>query len=104
MVLAAAELRSNQVDDRFEIIPRGRPTEPSLQEWRIRCLDCPGKVRLPNSGLVVFSVSLGVSCVSLPRSSQLYNLGPGETLTNFAVHFKNRQHRANVEARIRGGP
>ena len=44
MQRAAAALRAKQVDDRFEIIPRPRPPDPSLQEWRIRCLDCPGKV------------------------------------------------------------
>ncbi|BGP36810.1 SWI/SNF chromatin-remodeling complex subunit [Rhodotorula kratochvilovae] len=73
MLSAAAELRAKQVDDRFEIIPRPRPSDPNVQEWRIRCLDCPGK---------------------------LYNLGPGETLDGFLVHFKNRVHRSNVEARI----
>lgn len=46
MVAAAADLRAKQVDDRFEIIPRPRPPDPSLQEWRIRCLDCPGKVSI----------------------------------------------------------
>lgn len=45
MLEAAAELRAKQVDDRFEIIPRPRPSDPNVQEWRIRCLDCPGKVR-----------------------------------------------------------
>lgn len=44
MKAAAADLRAKQVDDRFEIIPRPRPPDPNLQEWRIRCLDCPGKV------------------------------------------------------------
>ncbi|GAA5904355.1 hypothetical protein JCM6882_003204 [Rhodosporidiobolus microsporus] len=73
MVAAAAELRSKQVDDRFEIIPRRGPADSTVQEWRIRCLDCPGK---------------------------LYNLGPGETLDGFLVHFKNRNHRLNVEARL----
>ncbi|GAA5857171.1 hypothetical protein JCM8547_009352 [Rhodosporidiobolus lusitaniae] len=73
MVAAAAELRAKQVDDRFEIIPRPRPADAAVQEWRIRCLDCPGK---------------------------LYNLGPGETLDGFLVHFKNRVHRGNVEARL----
>ncbi|GAA6035174.1 hypothetical protein JCM8097_006403 [Rhodosporidiobolus ruineniae] len=73
MVAAAAELRAKQVDDRFEIIPRPRPADPAVQEWRIRCLDCPGK---------------------------LYNLGPGETLDGFLVHFKNRVHRTNVETRL----
>ncbi|GAA6035788.1 hypothetical protein NBRC10512_006089 [Rhodotorula toruloides] len=70
---AAADLRARQVDDRFDIIPRPRPADPSVQDWRIRCLDCPGK---------------------------LYTLGPGETLDGFTVHFKNRNHRANVEARL----
>ncbi|GAA5869745.1 hypothetical protein JCM1840_000577 [Sporobolomyces johnsonii] len=73
MIAAAADLRSKQVDDRFELIPRPRPAGASVQEWRIRCLDCPGK---------------------------LYNLGPGETLDGFLVHFKNRVHRGNVEARL----
>ncbi|GAA5908806.1 hypothetical protein JCM8208_006794 [Rhodotorula glutinis] len=73
MLEAAAELRAKQVDDRFEIIPRPRPSDPNVQEWRIRCLDCPGK---------------------------LYNLGPGESLDGFLVHFKNRVHRGNVDARL----
>ncbi|BGP12836.1 SWI/SNF chromatin-remodeling complex subunit [Rhodosporidiobolus nylandii] len=73
MLAAAAELRARQVDDRFEIIPRPRPADPAVQEWRIRCLDCPGK---------------------------LYNLGPGETLDGFLVHFKNRVHRTNVDTRL----
>ncbi|GAA5834515.1 hypothetical protein JCM9279_004339 [Rhodotorula babjevae] len=73
MLAAAAELRAKQVDDRFEIIPRPRPSDPNVQEWRIRCLDCPGK---------------------------LYNLGPGESLDGFLVHFKNRVHRGNVDARL----
>ncbi|GAA6001708.1 hypothetical protein JCM10207_002277 [Rhodosporidiobolus poonsookiae] len=73
MVAAADELRAKQVDDRFEIIPRPRPNESAPQEWRIRCLDCPGK---------------------------LYLLGPGTTLDGFLVHLKNRVHRANVGARL----
>ncbi|KAK4058040.1 SWI/SNF chromatin-remodeling complex subunit [Microbotryomycetes sp. JL221] len=74
MTDAAHELRSKQIDDRFEIIPRSRLVEGiATTEWRIRCLDCPGK---------------------------LYNLGPGKTLDNFAIHFRNKQHRANVDARI----
>ncbi|KAM0793241.1 hypothetical protein ACM66B_000705 [Microbotryomycetes sp. NB124-2] len=79
MKQAAAGLKAKQVDDRFEIIPRPRaPDSTAALEWRIRCLDCPGK---------------------------LYNLGPGETLDNFAIHFRNKQHRANVEARLgRGKP
>lgn len=39
---------------------------------RIRCMDCPGK---------------------------LYNAGPGQSVTNFELHLKNRQHMANVSNR-----
>lgn len=45
LIKAAADLRARQVDDRFDIIPRPRAAGPSIQDWRIRCLDCPGKVR-----------------------------------------------------------
>jgi hypothetical protein len=34
---------------------------------------------------------------------QLYTPGPGETLDNFMVHVRNRQHRANVEGRSAAG-
>jgi len=44
MLEAAADLRARQVDDRFELIPRAKAADPSVYEWRIRCLDCPGKV------------------------------------------------------------
>ena len=30
-------------DDRFDIWPRMAPS--GEQEWRVKCLDCPGKVR-----------------------------------------------------------
>lgn len=40
---------------------------------RIRCQDCPGK---------------------------LYNAGPGQSVTNFELHLKNRQHMSNVSTRI----
>jgi SWI/SNF-related matrix-associated actin-dependent regulator of chromatin subfamily B protein 1 len=33
----------------------------------------------------------------------MYNLGPGETLDNFSVHFGNRVHKLNVEARLARG-
>lgn len=64
MKAAAADLRAKQVDDRFEIIPRPRPPDPNLQEWRIRCLDCPGKVSsaisnkspLPTTGPPAFAM------------------------------------------------
>lgn len=72
----AIELQDRFKNDRFEIISRGKASESggTVYEWRIRCLDCPGK---------------------------LYNIGPLESLDNFAVHFKNRNHRAAVDARLR---
>ena len=33
---------------------------------------------------------------------QIYNTGPEETLTNFEVHLKNRQHRQKVNDRLAG--
>ncbi|GAA5908200.1 SWI/SNF chromatin-remodeling complex subunit SNF5 [Sporobolomyces salmoneus] len=73
MIAAANDLRARQVDDRFELIPKPKPGPTTTYEWRIRCLDCPGK---------------------------LYNLGPGESFEGFFVHFKNRNHRTNVENRL----
>ncbi|KAF4612776.1 hypothetical protein D9613_011708 [Agrocybe pediades] len=58
--------------DRFEVILR-RATASSTPEWRIKCLDCPGK---------------------------LYTPGPGETLSNYDVHLKNRLHRQRVNDRL----
>ncbi|ORX41203.1 hypothetical protein BD324DRAFT_613614 [Kockovaella imperatae] len=64
---AQAELRAKYPLDSFIIVPKLRPADqPSAPlEWRIKCTDCPGKV---------------------------YTLGPGETLDNFEVHLRNRQH------------
>jgi len=45
-------------------------------DWRIKCSDCPGK---------------------------LYTPGPGETLSNYEVHLKNRLHRQRVNERVSGG-
>jgi hypothetical protein len=57
-------------DDRFIIEPRQVNNSPA---WRIRCLDCPTK---------------------------LYSPGPGETLSNFTVHLRNRDHRRRVTGRL----
>ena len=62
--------------DRFEIQlrPRGAGVPPpAVAEWRVRCQDCPGK---------------------------LYTPGPGESLTNFEIHLKNRAHRAAVQKAV----
>lgn len=42
MRAAAVNLGASQTDDRFEIIPKLKPGD--ITEWKIRCLDCPGKV------------------------------------------------------------
>jgi hypothetical protein len=34
---------------------------------------------------------------------QLYNHGPGESLDNFEVHVKNRNHRSRVDYRLEHG-
>ncbi|KAJ7594039.1 hypothetical protein C8J56DRAFT_777796 [Mycena floridula] len=61
-------------NDNFEVaLRRVSPAVPP--EWRIRCVDCPGK---------------------------LYKPGPVETLSNFEVHLKNRQHRQRVDDRVSG--
>ena len=70
---AMTTLKDERPEDRFEIIPRTK-TDPTAQtEYRIKCLDCPGKLYVP---------------------------GPGETLQNFNIHVKNRNHRANVDTRL----
>ncbi|KAI7933813.1 hypothetical protein MJO29_016651, partial [Puccinia striiformis f. sp. tritici] len=67
-------------DDQVELFPRPKkqaisPGTPPVivgYDWRLKCVDCPGK---------------------------LYTVGPGESFTNFHVHLKNRQHRTKVETR-----
>ncbi|KAF9467184.1 hypothetical protein BDZ94DRAFT_1249793 [Collybia nuda] len=34
---------------------------------------------------------------------KLYTPGPGESLSNFEVHLKNREHRRRVNERVVGG-
>ncbi|KAG6334158.1 hypothetical protein ID866_4924 [Astraeus odoratus] len=72
LTAAMHELQMKYPDDRFEAILR-KPTPRGTPEWRIKCLDCPGK---------------------------LYNPGPGDTLTNYEVHIRNRQHRTRVNNRL----
>lgn len=75
---SGAALKARYPNDRFEIQQRPRPAgvpPPPQPEWRVRCLDCPGK---------------------------LYTPGPGESLNNFEIHLRNRLHRANVNKRVYG--
>ncbi|KAF8504199.1 hypothetical protein BU17DRAFT_30164, partial [Hysterangium stoloniferum] len=70
---ALDEMQSRYPDDKFDVVLR-KATDPSAPaEWRVKCLDCPGK---------------------------LYTPGPEETLANFDVHLRNRNHRAKVNARV----
>ncbi|KII91710.1 hypothetical protein PLICRDRAFT_51839 [Plicaturopsis crispa FD-325 SS-3] len=68
---AKEEMEAKWPDDRFELFAR-KVAGSDVPEWRIKCLDCPGK---------------------------LYTPGPGETLSNYEVHMKNRQHRNRVNTR-----
>lgn len=70
-------MQSKYQNDKFGVIPRKIVASPGPPEWRIRCFDCPG---------------------------MLYHLGPGETLTNYEVHLKNRLHRSRVNDRLAGRP
>ncbi|KAF9045336.1 hypothetical protein BJ165DRAFT_1404543 [Panaeolus papilionaceus] len=72
MAIALSTLTSRYRDDRLEVVLRNVQTSTTL-EWRLKCLDCPGK---------------------------LYTPGPGETLSNFEVHLRNRGHRHNVNERV----
>ncbi|KAJ2923435.1 hypothetical protein H1R20_g13659, partial [Candolleomyces eurysporus] len=68
---AMQAMQKKYPNDKFDVILR--KTASSTPEWRIKCLDCPGK---------------------------LYTPGPNETLTNYEVHLKNRQHRQRVNQRL----
>lgn len=72
-VPAAAALKKEYPDDKFELVPRnGRA---GAREWRIKCLDCPGKLYKANK--------------------------EGEqNMNNFEVHLKNRVHRKQVNERL----
>ncbi|EIN14517.1 hypothetical protein PUNSTDRAFT_57428, partial [Punctularia strigosozonata HHB-11173 SS5] len=66
-------------DDRFEAlwkVPPAIQNSSGPPAWKIKCIDCPGK---------------------------LYNPGPNESLSNFEVHLKNRNHRENVKRRLAKG-
>ncbi|KAF8717455.1 RhoGEF domain, partial [Rhizoctonia solani] len=71
---ALATVRQRYANDRIDIILKAWPSfGEEAPAFRLKCLDCPG---------------------------MLYNLGPGQTLSNFEIHLKNRTHRANVNKRI----
>lgn len=84
-------------DDKFEALLPRKSLNSAAREWRIKCLDCPGKVCPPPTLQCQFTL-LTHDAFSL----QLYTPGPGETLVNYEVHLKNRQHRQKVTARVTG--
>ncbi|KAF8480047.1 SNF5-domain-containing protein [Russula ochroleuca] len=69
LIDAHASMNAKYPDDRFDIWPRMAPS--GEQEWRVKCLDCPGKLYIPGDGM-----------------------------SNFEVHLKNRNHRARVAERL----
>jgi SWI/SNF-related matrix-associated actin-dependent regulator of chromatin subfamily B protein 1 len=69
---AMKAMQASWKDDKFEVLLILMPNSPR-PKWRIKCLDCPGK---------------------------LYLTGPGETLQNYEVHVKNRLHRMRVRDRM----
>ena len=89
---AMAEMQAKYPDDRFEVTPR-KPTAPNSTavEWRLKCLDCPGKVS---------NIRRHLRLQTCTQSYQLYTPGPGETLQNYEVHLKNRLHRQKVNTRL----
>ncbi|KAI0251835.1 hypothetical protein BJV78DRAFT_1207106 [Lactifluus subvellereus] len=69
IIAAHAAMIAKYPDDRFDIVTRAAPS--GEQEWRVKCLDCPGKLYIPGDGM-----------------------------SNFEVHLKNRNHRARVAERL----
>lgn len=69
-----ARLHAQYLDSSFYVLRK--PTDPNVGdgtiEWRVKCNDCPQK---------------------------LYKPGPEETLENFEVHLKNRQHLYKIAQR-----
>ncbi|KAJ3563342.1 hypothetical protein NP233_g8996 [Leucocoprinus birnbaumii] len=68
---ASHHMRMRYPNAQFKEHSRSRKHGPS--EWRMKCLDCPGK---------------------------LYDVGPGESLSNFSIHLRNRCHVQRVNERI----
>ena len=83
-------MRAKYPTDRFEVTLR-KVNATSTPEWRIKCQDCPGKVKYFFS-----SIEFGL----IIKKKKLYTPGPGETLSNYEVHLKNRMHRYRVNERL----
>jgi SWI/SNF-related matrix-associated actin-dependent regulator of chromatin subfamily B member 1 len=88
-------MQTRYPDDKFDVVLRKNTDPTTPPEWRVKCLDCPGKACL-------FFCRL--SDAPLIDHGQLYTPGPAETLANFEVHLKNRLHRAKVNARVTTPP
>ena len=86
-------MRAKYPTDRFEVTLR-KVNATSTPEWRIKCQDCPGKVRK------LFLVDRVEKLILKKKKKKLYTPGPGETLSNYEVHLKNRMHRYRVNERL----
>lgn len=86
-------MQARYPDDIFEAVIRKNATS-GVYEFRIKCTDCPGKVRGHIIDVAQRTPVHAAPCL------QHYTPGPGESLQNFEVHLKNRQHRQKVNARL----
>ncbi|KZV84891.1 hypothetical protein EXIGLDRAFT_271647 [Exidia glandulosa HHB12029] len=94
IALALRDLRTRYPADRFNVVERLPVSGPQTAReiWRLKCADCPGKVRLKSEWPQVRRRVL--------TNAQLYIPGPGDSFGNFEVHLRNRLHRARVTARM----
>jgi hypothetical protein len=81
LIEAHVAMNAKYPDDRFDIWPRMAPS--GEQEWRVKCLDCPGKVRrrlldfVPTADNRVSSTFLMLACVISRYISRIGLTVPG---------------------------
>ncbi len=56
LIEAHAAMNAKYPDDRFDIWPRMAPS--GEQEWRVKCLDCPGKVRVERHLILCLALTI----------------------------------------------
>ena len=96
---AMQRIRENYPEDIIDVVYRRvNNVDPPL--WKIKCIDCPGKVRFLHLPPLPPSTDLLLFFSFCHFFRQLYNSGPDQTLNNFDLHLKNRGHRAKVATRI----
>ncbi|KAF7324326.1 hypothetical protein MVEN_02649300 [Mycena venus] len=90
---AMQALQARYRDDRFEVLPKATAVE---WEWRLKCLDCPGKVRENFFPLCI------VISISQPSTLRSWN-GLAHIINAVYLHFftlTSLYHSANVMAGI----